>query len=273
MKKIITKLGLSLSIILFSVAVQAQSAADVIDQMLQNYTDALTNIETMMMVTEMDGFMSSEEPDTTYYRKVVMENGIATMQPVSSVSERPSADSYNFARNYQTIVDNATYEGTESINGRTAHVLFIEDVSAFYDDVVASVPEEQEPQSGYMYIDTNDYVLLRMTFDISFDGEYDGGIEINMSDIRDVDGIKMPFLTEMKVEGISDEFDAEDMAEARQGLQELKEQLDNASGMQKRIMERAIMPQIERFESMLEEGGLTMVTRTLAVETNVTIPE
>lgn len=273
MKKIVSRICTTLSIVLIAVSVQAQSAADIIDRMLQEHTDALANIETMMTVTEMDGFVSSEEPDTTYYRKVVLENGIATMQPVTSVSDQPSADSYNFARNYQALVENATYEGTETIDGKSVHVLFIEDVSAFYDDVVANVPEDQEPQSGYMYIDTNDYVLLRMTFNISFDGEYDGGIQINMSDIRDVDGMKMPFLTEMKVEGISAEFDAEDMAEARQGLQELKEQLDNASGMQKRIMERAIMPQIERFEKMLEDGGITMVTRTLAVETNVTIPE
>lgn len=232
MKKLISTTGFLLSIILLAGSVQAQNASDIIDRMLQMHTDALANIETMMMVTEMDGFISTDEPDTTYYRKVVLDNGLATMEPVTSIGDRPSADSYNFAKNYQTLVENASYEGTESINGRTAHVLFIEDVSAFYDDVVASVPEEQEPQSGYLYIDSDDYVLLRMRFNINFDGEFEGGIEINMSDIRDVNGLKIPFLTEMKVEGISAEFDPEDLAEARENLQELREQLDNASGMQ-----------------------------------------
>lgn len=273
MKKIASITGLLLSILLLAGSAHAQSASDIIDRMLQMHTDALANIETMMVVTEMEGFMSTDEPDTTYYRKVEMDNGMSTLEPVTSVTDRPSSDSYNFAKNYQTIVDNASYEGTESINGRTAHVLFIEDVSAFYDDVVATVPEEQEPQSGYLYIDSDDYVLLRMRFNINFDGEFDGGIEINMSDFRDVDGLKMPFKTEMKVEGISDEFDPEDLAEARKNLQELREQLDNASGMERRIMERAVLPQIERFEEMLEEGGLTMISTTLAAETNVTIPD
>jgi len=56
-------------------------------------------------------------------------------------------------------------------------------------------------------------------------------------------------------------------------MRELREQLENASGMQKRIMERAIEPQLERMEKILEEGSMTMSITILEAQTNVSIPE
>ena len=275
MRKIYSTVIITAAICLSATFVHAQSAADILDRMIEEYSNSISGIETMMMVTRMEGFLETDEPDTSYYRKVTMEDGTDTMQLVTSATDAPSADYYNFKRNYDAIVENASYEGTENIDGRNAHVLFIEDVSAFYQDAVGSVEQQQdgEPQSGRLYIDANDNVLLRMSFDMNFEEEFSGSIDIDMKDYRVVDGINMPFLTEMRVQGISEQFSAEELAEARQGMQELKEQLENASGMQRRIMERAIMPQIERFEKMLEEDGMTMRTITLAVETNVAIPE
>jgi outer membrane lipoprotein-sorting protein len=259
---------------LSAAVLQAQSAADILDRMISEYSNSISGIETMMVVTTMEGLIETDEPDTTYYRKATMEDGTVTMQEVSSGTDSPSADYYNFKRNYDIIVENATYEGTETIDGRSAHVLFIEDVSAFYGDMMGGTqPEEGEAQSGRLYIDSSDYVLLRMSFDLQFDEEYTGSVDINMKDYREVDGMKMPFLTEMRIEGISEQFSAEDLAEARQGLRELEQQMDNASGMQRRIMERTIRPQIERFERMLEEDGMSMRVVTQSVETNVTIPD
>ncbi len=273
MKKLQVTLLTAVLFFLSAVALQAQNAAEILDRMISEYSNSISGIETMMVITRMEGLIESDEPDTSYYRKVTMENGMQTMQEVSSGTDSPSADYYNFQRNYDIIVENATYEGTETIDGRTAHVLFIEDVSAFYGDMMGGTqPEEGEAQSGRLYIDSSDYVLLRMSFDLQFDQEYSGSVDINMKDYQDVNGVKMPFLTEMRIEGISEQFSAEDLAEARQGLRELQEQIDNASGMQRRIMERTIRPQIERFEKMLEEDGMAMRMITLGVETNIDIP-
>lgn len=274
MKKLLTTI-LTVVLILFSaVTIHAQSAADILDRMISEYSNSISGIETMMVITKMEGLIESDEPDTTYYRKVTMDDGTETMQEVSSSTDSPSADYYNFQRNYDIIVENATYEGTETIDGRTAHVLFIEDVSAFYGDMMGGTqPEEGEAQSGRLYIDSSDYVLLRMSFELQFDQEFSGSVDINMKDYQNVNGIQMPFLTEMKIEGISEQFSAEDLAEARQGLRQLQEQMDNASGMQRRIMERTIRPQIERFEKMLEEDGMAMRMITLEVETNIDIPD
>lgn len=272
-KLIITTITAALLFLTTSTAF-GQSPADILDRMIQQYANSISGVETMMVISKNEGLIESEHPDTTYYRKVIMEDGTPTMQPVNSSTETPSTDYYNFKENYDAIVENAVYEGTESIDGRSAHVLLIEDISSVYGDVVGNTtPGEGEPQSGRLYIDTNDYVMLRMQFDMQFDQEYSGSIDINMKDYRDIDGMKMPFLTEMNVEGISDQFSAEDLAQAREGMEELKRQIENASGMQKRIMESAIQPQIERFEKMLEEGGMSMRMITLAVETNVTIPD
>lgn len=253
----------------------AQSSQQILDRMIEQYTNSIEDVETMMMISRMEGFMETE-PDTTYYRKVETD-GFPTMQVVSSGSQTPGANYYNFQDNYDALVENSTYEGTENVNGREAHVLFIEDVTALYDDVVTTPEgqqqEQAEPQSGRMYIDTNDYIPIRMSFDINYDGEYTGTADMIMSDIRNVNGMLIPFQMEMKIEGISGSMSAEDMAEAQESMKELEAQMENASGLQKRILERAVKPQMERLQKILEDGAMTMTTIIEDVQTNVTIPE
>lgn len=253
----------------------AQSPQEIFDRMIEQYTNSIEDIETMMMVTRMEGFMETDS-DTTFYRKV-MNEGIPTMQVVSSGSSAPTSGYYNFHENYDALVENSSYEGTETVNGREAHVIFIEDVSALYDDVVTTPEGQQqqqaEPQTGRMYIDTENYIPVRMSFDINYEGEYTGTADMSMSDIRNVDGMLVPFMMEMKIDGISSSMSAEDMAEAQESMKELEAQMENATGLQKRIMERAVKPQMERLQKILEEGSMTMRTIVEDVQTNVTIPE
>lgn len=276
MKTIKFQFILAIFLLVCSSSLFAQSAQDILDDMIEQYTNSIEDIETMMMVTRMEGFLETE-PDTTYYRKVETD-GFPTLEAVSSGSNTPASNYYNFHESYDALVENATYEGTETVNGREAHVLFIEDVRALYDDMVTNPQAQQqqeqaEPQSGRMYIDAEDYIPVRMNFDISYDGEYTGSADMLMSDIRNIDGMLIPFMMEMKIEGISGSMSAEDMAEAQQSMKDLEEQMENASGLQKRILERAVKPQMERLQKMLEEGAMTMRTIIEDVQTNVTIPE
>lgn len=278
MKKITLTIVLTVLFAMISSNLFAQNAADILDRMISEYSNSLSGIETMMVVTKMEGLIETDEPDTSYYRKAIMEDGTQTMQVVSSGSDTPGADYYNFKTNYDAIVNNSSYEGTETIDGRTAHVLLIEDISALYQGAVAGMDEtpvkkEGEVQRGRMYIDSNNHVLLRMSFEMQFDQEYSGSMDMNFKDYRTVDGMPYSFLSEMVIDGISDQFSAEDLAEARKGLQEARQQIENSSGMQRRILEGALSGTINRLERMLEEGGMTMRVITLAVETNVSIPD
>lgn len=251
----------------------AQSPQEILDRMIEQYTNSIEDVETMMMISRMEGFMETES-DTTYYRKVETD-GFPTLQAVDSDSQTPAANYYNFQENYDALVENSTYEGTETVNGREAHVLFIEDVSTLYDDMVTTPEAQQqaEPQSGRMYIDAEDYIPVRMNFDINYEGEYTGSADMVMSDIRNVDGMLIPFQMEMKIEGISGSMSAEDMADAKESMKQFEEQMENATGLQKRIMESTLKPQMERLQKILEEGAMTMTTIIEDVQTNVTIPE
>lgn len=278
MKKTFSTLSL-LSIMLFYPAtILAQTPADIMDRMIQKYSNSLSGIETMMVVTKMEGLIETDEPDTTYYRKVTLQDGLQTMQEVSSSRDTPSADYHSFQQNYDAIVDNSTYEGIETIDGRSAHVLLVDDISALYQGAVSGMEEtavgqEGEAMRGRLYIDANDYLLLRMSFDMQFSEEYTGTYDMNFKDYRDVNGMPYSFLAEMVIDGISEQFSAEDLAEARRGIQDARQQIENSSGMQRRILERTLSGTINRLERMLEDGGMTMRLVTLSVETNVTIPE
>lgn len=83
----------------------------------------------------------------------------------------------------------------------------------------------------------------------------------------------MAYEVEMIIDGISESVSAEDMAEARNNIKQLREQLDGASGMQKRIMERVVSPQLERLEKILEDGNMNMKITIIEAEANVAIPE
>lgn len=276
MKKIKFHIFLTALLFISVNTLYAQSPKEILDEMIEQYTNSIEDVETMMMVTRMEGFMETE-PDTTYYRKVE-QDGFPNLQVVNSGSDAPTTGYYNIQENYDALVENSTYEGTETVNGREAHVLFIEDVSALYDQVVTT-PEAQEeqaqaePQSGRLYIDAEDYIPIRMSFDISYDGEYTGTADMDMTDIRNVDGMMIPFQMEMKIQGVSDSMDPEDMAEAKKNMEELEKQMENASGLQKRILERAVKPQLERLQKILEEGAMTIRTIVVDVQTNIEIPE
>ncbi len=261
-----------------SFAVYAQSAADILQRMITEHSNSISNIETMMVVTTMEGLIETDEPDTTYYRKVTLDNGIPSMQPVSSSSDTPSTSAHDFNTNFDTLAENATYEGTETIDGYNTHVLLIEDISALYQGATSGLEEtpvtqEGEAMRGRLYIDSNNYVIRRISFEMQFSDEYTGSYDINFKDYRDVNGMNYSFLSEMVIDGISEQFSAEDLAQARQGLQEARQQIDNASGMQRRILERTLRGTIERLEKMLEEGGMTMRLITHTVETNITLPD
>lgn len=277
MNKIKFQIVLASFLFICSHSVFAQSPQEILNQMIEQYRNSIDDVETTMMVTRMEGFMETD-PDTTYYRKVITD-GFPNMQVVNSGSQSPASNYYNIQENYDALVENATYEGTETVNGRETHVLFIEDVTTLYDDMVTSPEGQQqqqqqaEPQNGRMYIDAEDYIPLRMNFDIRYEGEYTGSADMVMSDIRNVDGMLIPFQMEMEIQGISGSMSAEDMAEAKKNMDQLEEQMENASGMQKRILERAVKPQLERLRKILEEGSMTMRTIVLDVQTNVTLPE
>lgn len=275
MNKIKYPILFTLLLFVGSTSVFAQSSQEILDRMIEQYTNSIDDIETMMMVTRMEGFMETEA-DTTYYEKVMVD-GYPTMQTVSSGSATPASNYYNFHENYDALVENSTYEGTETVNGRETYVIFIEDVTALYDDMVTTPEDQQQsqaqPQSGRMYIDTEDYIPIRMNFDINYDGEYTGSADMLMSDIRNIDGMLIPFVMEMKIEGISESMSAEDMAEAQESMKELEKQMEDASGIQKRMLERIVKPQMERLQKILEEGAMTMRTIIEDVQTNILIPE
>lgn len=279
MKKLpLFRLSLLFTLLLFSFPAEkitAQSVSEIMDQMLARHSKALEGIETMRTITISEGFLQSDVPDTIYYKKVTMGDGTHVLESVSTDAQTSTSYYGNFTRGYDTMVENSRYEGIKTIDGKRAHAIFIEDITTIYSEMsTPGIPGEQsgQPQSGWFYIDANDLVPLRMTFDIQMEEQYSGTIDMNFRDYRSISGVPMAFELEMIVDGISDSVSAEDMAEARKNIQQLREQLDGASGMQKRIMERVVTPQLERLEKVLEDGNMNMKITILEAEANVAIP-
>lgn len=276
-KYTIPKISLFIALIFVSFPVQslkAQSVADIMDQMLARHSDALDGIETMMTISQSEGFLQSDVPDTIYYKKSTLDDGTNILEPVSTDAQSATAYYGNFTRGYDSMVENSTYEGIETIDGKRAHAIFIEDISALQESMTPDMPQQQsgEAQSGWFYVDANELVPLKMTFDLNFEGDYEGSIDMSFRDYRSVNGVPMAYEVEMIIDGISESVSAEDMAEARNNIRQLREQMDGASGMQKRIMERVVTPQLERLEKILEDGNMNMKITILEAEANVAIP-
>src|SRR5690625_544805 len=134
MKKLsLSRLSLLFTLLLFSFPAEqitAQSVSDIMDQMLARHSRALEGIETMRTISITEGFLQSEDADTVYYKKVTLDDGTNILESVSMDAQAYTAYYGNFTTGYESMVENSRYEGTETVDGKRAQDIYIEDVKA-----------------------------------------------------------------------------------------------------------------------------------------------
>lgn len=258
-----TPLLLALLLLLAGLApttVVGQSAVEILQSVADRYEQRLEGIRNYTVVHEVMGMTSTSYfergPDGDFEGRIVDGPGAGS---ASSFAPNSPGD---FAR----MADGATYEGTETLDGRETHVIRLEDFTAF-DEYMESQgmysESEMVPESMVIWIDTERLVPLRMEMHgtMTVNGR-SGAVTstIAMEDYREVEGMLYPFATRVQTAGMAELMDItpEQMEQMRAQMEQMRAQLDRMPAAQREMMERMMGEQMEQVEQMLESGAMDM---------------
>ncbi|MGD2046311.1 MAG: hypothetical protein PVJ80_01075 [Gemmatimonadota bacterium] len=253
MSRLLSSLASTTLVALTAVGASAQSVSDIVDQMYDAYEAQAAGVDNYTLVQTAMGMAS-----TMYFEKEMVDG-----HPVF-VSQGGSAQgaNMNFGLGNQNgamgdvysigpqLVEHATYEGRESIDGVSVHVLAIDDLSQL-PVVQDAAPNEMEfkAKNGKIYVDAELMVPRRIEFvgdATTPNGVHEVTIHIDQNDIRDVQGLLVPYHTTMQISGLQAMIDPEMRAQ----LEEMEQQLAALPPEQREMMERMMGDQLEQLRQM-----------------------
>jgi hypothetical protein len=241
--------------------VSAQSVSDIVEQMYDAYEAQASGIDNYTLVQSAMGFET-----TTYFEKemidgrpvFVMRSGSAQGANLNFGLGSDDGAMGNMYEIGPELVEHGRYMGRESIGGSDVHVLQIDDLSQI-SIAQQSAPGEMDFQarSGTVYVDTELMIPRRLQFvgdATTSNGVHEVTFQIESGDVRNIDGLLVPFHSTMQISGLQAMMDPETQAQ----LQQMEEQLAQLPPEQREMMERMMGDQLEQLRQMAAGGGDTM---------------
>jgi len=252
-----------LTLSLTAAAAVAQPSADRIAQeMINKYEESLSQIETLSMTIQVNegGLI----PDmTTRYVKKTNENGTPYLDLENG--DAMEMDFSALAGSVDQMVD--LIRGAESIteekvNGMDTYKIYVND-SELLKSLDQSEMEMEDMEivfdAATIWIEISTMNVRKIFMEQTVDGDKNMSMEMSLDDYQVFSGYPVPMSMTMKIGGMSSQFSAEEIAEAREAMREMEKQLSQMPEAQRQAIERQIKPQMEQFEQMLESGeGMTM---------------
>ena len=242
----------------------AQSAREVLETAVERQQKRLAGIETVTIVQEVMGYEVTNE----------LEKRMVDGRPIL-VLKGTGEESDDFGIDYSEFMEAADYAklaGTETIDGVSCHVVRVDDMSQLaWDPEMGEGDADFTPKTATLYMDRDDYLVRKMV--VEGEGHRDGRtipvtMTMMLSDYREVDGWIHPFLTEMTITGMAGGMSEEDMAKARESLEEMKKQMEEMSPEQREMMEKMMKGQMERLEEMVNSGEMNMTVKVKELRVN-----
>jgi hypothetical protein len=269
--------SLTFALVLASSA-RAQSAADVINRMLEAYQSRTAGVQNYTVVQEVMG------TETVMYFEKEMTNGRPVFHLRSTVvggmampaTESDEGDWEEFYSLVPQMVEHARYNGRDQVNGTEVHVITVSNLDEI--DFGAQATEEDDdfrPQTGTFFVDTDDMVVQRLVIEGELTSEgktHAVASTSDFTDYREVDGMLHPFLITTRVKGWDEAAGMDDAkrAEIREQMAEMKRQMEQMPEAQRKMMEQMVAKQIEAMEQMMasEGGEMTVEIRVKELRVN-----
>ena len=233
----------------------AQSAQSIAEKMKAQYQDQLENVDNYVVETSMY---------TSYHRKVMNDGAPALETEVkmtgessllSALGNAPTTTSSN-PTYFEELSKNATYAGTETVNGVKCHVLEVENASEM----------ESDAQEMTYYVNAERYVPARLQMVQS--PQQGGGkpteVVMNFEDYRTTEGITLAWRTTMQMKM--------DMSEKqRRQMKKMMKQMENLPESQREMMKNQMPMSFDRMKRIM--SGEPMTVEVQDVRVNEGIPE
>jgi hypothetical protein len=254
---------------------RAQSATDILTRALEAHDRRLAGVENVTLRQEMMGI-----PSTAYLVKEMVD-GHAVLRPddLDGMDMDLADEAWQVWTDprflFSQVMEHWVLEGAGNVDGRRSWTLSIDGRHLPRDPYQDDEPgwdddEDFEAERLVMDLDQDRLVPLRMFMEgtISEFGE-SRPVSVTMvfSDYREVDGFIHPFLTTMEMD-MSQAFSPEEVAQARQAMEEFQRQLEQAPEAQREMMEQMMAGQMEMFEQMMAGEAVRMEVRVTELLVN-----
>jgi hypothetical protein len=238
--------------------VSAQSVSDIVEDMYASYERQAAGVDNYTLVQTVMGIES-----TTYFEKEMvdgrpvfrMRGGAAqgaNMNFGLGSDDSGMGDVYSIG---PELIEYARYAGQEQLGGGSVHVLAIDDLSQVSLAQPATPGDmEFEPKTGRLYVDTDLMIPRKMEFSgeaMTPDSAHEVTVSIDLQDVRNVQGLLIPYHTAMQISGLQAMIDPEMQAQ----LREMEAQLAALPAEQRQMMERMLGAQLGQLREMASGGG------------------
>jgi hypothetical protein len=258
-------------VLLLAGNVNAQpNPAQLADQIIERNNQILANIESLEITVEPEGAGFFPPSVTRYVKRTV--NGNSWLEPVG---DDPDSDSGLlsgvFDDQVPVLVSGASHISQESLNGFSVYKVVVDNeelLNELIEDDLEFSESEIHVKRATMWIDSEELVARKIYFEQMDEEGKELNVEILLNDYRKHEGLPIAHSVQFKIEGIASQFTEEDIAEARDAMNQMKEQLSQMPEAQRNAIERQLAPQIEQFEAMIESGevgGMTLIVTEVKV--------
>ena len=184
-----------------------------------------------------------------------------------------TADGRGAINDMQDFAAMAEFEGTESIDGRTAYILRADGLNR-----TQSMEDGQEfaMQAATLWIDTDQHVPLRLKIEGTItEGDEARAVVIEKHDqnYQGVGSLYMPYRQMMRMSGVMNPEQEAQMVEARKQLQDFDLQMQQMPESQREMLMNMMGPQMEMVRKLASGGGIEVVTDVYEVRVNAGLPD
>ena len=267
MRSIHATAAICMAIALTTTLARAQDAPQIIQQALQVYEDGTQNTDNYRMVTETMGF----ETETLMKKEIIDGHPVFVPAQFSGSADAQWESPQNW---FRQITSRAKYDGTEEVDGRSCHVVSIDNFEGL--DIGPGIQSDGQFDPTWMSIALDAESSLprrmRMNGNIVHEGSTRPvSFEALMTDYRQINGMYHPFRILIEAEGFMGASGAadEDLEEARKSLEELESSLEDMSDQERAMVERMMGSQLKGLREMIGSGKLKIEMVVKSIEPNV----
>lgn len=233
------------------------SPEELASQIEQEYVQWLQNIESLTVTTESvnGGFIPST---TTHFVKVTGDDR-AWLEPEEGESGIQTGVMFGAPEEDETHIRHASSINSETLDGYSVYEVVVDDANKLAKTMEADLDmAEAQPQikKATYWIDQDELVIRKALVEQE---DQDGNeilTEVRMEDYQHHEGFPIAHTIKMNIDGLEHQISEAELAEAREGMKEMEEQLEQMPEAQRSMIEEQVEEVMERFGAMLATGEL-----------------
>jgi hypothetical protein len=258
---------------------EGQTAEQILAQAMALHEQRLAGVQNVTIRQDVMGF------STTTYMVKEMVDGRPVLRPqvvdAAGAAMDPTEDLAEFWSDlgmlYDEMAHRWTLEGESSVGDRATWRLTLTDFEGL--DWVDTPPGQDdpfEPRRMVIELDVNELVPLAMVMEGAV---VDAGearpvtMSMRFEDYRTVDGFVHPFRVVTEMDLAQAGLSPEEVAEAREGMEELRRQLEQVPEAQRAMMEQMMGEQLERLEQMVAGEAIEVELVVTDLQVNAGPPD